>query len=195
MAIEKSYHIVWHPLFPAGYRLHEKRIVRTMNNELYGKVDQLLHQGLNRHQVWSKLKQDEDQDDLCHYLNTTALPQHRKKYLVLNIILAGVLSFMTCKKILIALALGLKGLFLVLAMVVPLVNIYVLFRLMRFKRAGYQYLFVLSCLSLFQVENRFLQEWTMLAVMIVLSGFLYLKMFSKKELINENEVEESNVPA
>lgn len=160
-----------------------------MNNELYVKVDQLLGQGLDRHQIWRKLSRTADQDDLYHYLNSTSLPAARKKFLFLNLILVGVLSFMTFKKVLIALALGLQGLFLVLALVVPAVNIYVLWRLARFKRAGYQYLFVLSGLSLLQAENRLSPELPMVAVMIFLSAFLYLRMFAKKQLISDQEVE------
>ena len=97
--------------------------------------------------------------------------------------LAAILVIMTGLKLFAAIGIGQVNLYFLLALVVPIINIYVLKKILRFQRTGYQYLFVLSFLSVFQPENHRFIEISLLGIMLFLSGFLYLRMFPKKELL------------
>ena len=118
-------------------------------------------------------------------LNNYSLPHDRKTYLVFNLILAVLRSFATAKKQLTALSFSSPDIFLLLELVVPIINIYVLRKILRFQRLGYQFLFVLSCLSLIQPENHHSQELCLIGAMIGLSGFLYKRMFPATAMITD----------
>ncbi len=87
------------------------------------------------------------------------------------------------KKLLAAFAFGTLDIYLLLALVVPTINFYILREILRFHRLGFKFLFILSILSLVQPENHHMQEIAILSIMIGLSGYLYKKMFPENELI------------
>jgi hypothetical protein len=107
--------------------------------------------------------------------------KNRQTFLLLNLPLAALLLIMTGIKLFAAMSIGQANYLFFLSLVVPMINIYVLKKILRFRRTGYQYLFVLSFLSLFQPENHRLIEIMIIGVMLFLSGFIYLRMFPKKE--------------
>ncbi len=146
-------------------------------------INALLLEGKTKQQIWRKLKTDDKQVNLAFHLNNIALPVDRKKFIFMNIFLAGILLFLTFKKIYATASHGHADLYFFMSLVVPIINIYVLREVLKFHRIGYQFLFILSCLSLFRPENRQPQELLMSAVLIGLSGFLYLKLFPSKNHI------------
>ena len=154
-----------------------------MAKKLREKIDRLLRDGKRKERVWQSLKGSENQAELIFLLNDLPTLKNRQAFLLLNMPLAAILVIMTGIKLFAAIAIGQANIYFFLALVVPIINIYVLKKILRFQRTGYQYLFALSFLSLFQPENHHFLEVSLLGVMLFLSGFLYLRMFPKKELI------------
>ena len=154
-----------------------------MAKKLSEKIDRLLREGKGKSQVWQSLKGSENHGQLLFQLNDQPTLKRRQTYLLLNMPLAAILLIMTCMKLFAAASIGQANLYFFLSLIVPIINIYVLKKILRFQRTGYQYLFVLSVLALFQPENHRFLEVTLLGVMLFLSGFIYLKMFPKKEII------------
>lgn len=154
-----------------------------MSKQLREKIDRLLRDGKRKDRIWQSLKGSENHEELVFQLNDQPTLKNRQTFLLLNMPLATILAIMTGIKLFAAVAIGQASLYFFLSLVVPIINIYVLKKILRFQRTGYQYLFVLSFLSLFQAENHRFLEVTLLGVMLFLSGFLYLRMFPKKELI------------
>ena len=146
-------------------------------------IEKLLAQGWDKQRIWRQLRQGDKPYKALFFLNNASKPEDRRKYQVVNLILAVILGFMTFKKLLTALSFGSLDIFLLLGLVVPIINIYVLREILRFHRLGYRFLFVLSCLSLLQPENHHLQEIVFISLMIGLSGYLHLRMFPEKEQI------------
>jgi len=158
-----------------------------MAGELRTKVENLLRQDKEKQWVWQNLKSTEDREQLLFLLNDLPTKKKRQSFLLLNLALAGILLVMTFLKVFNAIAIGTINIYFFLALVVPIVNIYVLKKILRFRRTGYLYLFVLSGLALFQPENHRFLEVTLLGIMLSLSAFLYLRMFPKKEIIKPTE--------
>ena len=154
-----------------------------MAKKLSEKIDRLLREGKGKSQVWQSLKGSENHGQLLFLLNDQPTLKRRQTYLLLNMPLAAILLIMTCMKLFAAASIGQANLYFFLSLIVPIINIYVLKKILRFQRTGYQYLFVLSVLALFQPENHQFLEVTLLGVMLFLSGFLYLRMFPKEEII------------
>lgn len=152
-----------------------------MADKIEKKIEGMLAEGLKKQQVWQQLKNEKTQHKVLFFLNNTSMPADRRKYQVINLLLALILAFITFKKLLTALSFGNLDVFLLLGLVVPIINIYVLREILRFHRLGYRFLFVLSCLSFLQPENHHVQESILLLLMIGLSGYLHLRMFPEKE--------------
>ncbi len=154
-----------------------------MAKELREKIDRLLREGKKKNQIWQSLENSENHKELSFLLNDLPTLKNRQTFLLLNMPLAAILVIMTGMKLFAAISIGQVNLYFFLSLVVPIINIYVLKKILRCQRTGYQYLFVLSFLSVFQPENHRFLEVLLLGVMLFLSGFLYLRMFPKKELI------------
>jgi len=152
-----------------------------MAKKLVEKITHLLHEGKTKDQVWRNLQGTENHEELVFLLNDLPTLKKRQTFLLLNLPLAALLVIMTGIKLFAAMAIGQVNYLFFLALVVPIINIYILKKILTFRRTGYQYLFVLSFLSLFQPENHRLIEIVILGVILFLSGFLYLRMFPKKE--------------
>lgn len=146
-------------------------------------IDRLLRDGKRKERIWQSLKDSMDQEELVFQLNDLPTLKNRQTFLLLNMPLAAILVIMTGLKLSASVGIGQANMYFFLSLVVPIINIYVLKKILRFQRTGYQYLFVLSFLSLFQPENHQFLEVSLLGVMLFLSGVLYLRMFPKKELI------------
>lgn len=154
-----------------------------MVDPLVKKIDHLLREGQTKKNIWNKLKDSEDSEEVAFLLNERPTLKNRKNFLLLHLPLTAILVILTGKKLFAAAAIGQVSIAFFLALVVPFINIYILKKLLRFHRDGYKFLFILSILALFHKENHMVLETTLLGVMIFLSGFLYLKMFPKKENI------------
>ena len=156
-----------------------------MADKIEKEIEELLQQGKSKKKIWKQLRNGKNSHKSLFSLNNCSLPQDRKTYQVFNLILAVLLTFVTAKKLLTALSFGSLDIFLLLGLVVPIINIYVLREILRFRRLGYKFLFVLSCLSLVQPENHHSQELFLIGAMIGLSGFLYRRMFPATALITD----------
>ena len=154
-----------------------------MADKIEKDIEELLQKGKNKKEIWKQLGNGQDQNKVLFYLNNSSQPRDRKRFQVINLLLALVLLFITAKKLITAFSFGTLDLFLLLSLVVPVINIYVLREILRFHRIGYQFLFVLSCLSLLQPENHHEQELFILGLLIGLSGYLYKQMFPAKNQI------------
>ena len=152
-----------------------------MANITEKEIEAFLLQGRNKKEIWETYKDGEESQKVLFYLNNSATIEHRKKFMVPTLTLSALLLFMTAKKLLAAFSFGSLDVYLLLALVVPMINFYVLKEILRFHRLGFQFLFILSILSLVQPENHHLQEITILVVMIGISGYVYKQMFPKNE--------------
>ncbi len=144
-------------------------------------VEELLQKGLNKDQIKEKLKDLDSDGELEFYLKNIPYPADKNRYLFLNISLFITLLYITLKKLYFALSFGQLSIVMLLALVVPTVNIYILREIMRFRRIGYLFCLVLSALSLINAENRAFPEIVLIPIMIFLSGFLFFKLFYQYE--------------
>jgi len=145
------------------------------------KVEALLRQGLSRKEIRRRLDASVEREKLNFYLKNLAYPADRARYQYLNLVLVLILGYVTIKKLFFALSFGTFSLTTLLALVVPAVNFYILREILRFRRLGYLFLFVLSSLSLLHAENRVFPEAVLVPVMVVLAGFLYFRLFPRNE--------------
>jgi len=153
-----------------------------MKDELTHQVDMLLSEGKSRFQIWKQIKNNENAAALRNCLNNKALLKDKKAYRYLNILLTLILLFVTTSKIL-GVVLFAKGFYIVILLLVPMINMYILKEVFFFKRSGYMFLVILTTLSLVYQENRHYPEILFVFAMIATSSFLYFKMFPKKLLI------------
>ena len=153
-----------------------------MKDELNDQVDLLVSKGNDRFQIWKRLKNSENTISLRQYLNNKALSKDKKTYRYLNIFLSLILLFVTTSKIL-GVVLFAKGIYIVVLLVVPTINMYLLKEVLFFRRSGYLFLCILSAISLVYEENRHSPEFLFILAMIAIAAFLYLKLYPKKSLI------------
>ena len=151
------------------------------------KIEQALLAGESRQAIVARLKDQEDPQKLLFHVNNISHPADRGKYLYVNLLLALILLFVTSKKLLAIVLFGAFDLLLFLSLVVPIINFYLLREILRFRRIGYQFLTVLASLSLLHPENHFFPEFPLHLTLVVLSGYLYLYMFPRRELIKTLE--------
>ncbi|NOX26425.1 MAG: hypothetical protein GXP59_10020 [Deltaproteobacteria bacterium] len=140
-------------------------------------VDRLLRAGRDKKQVWRLLRSDDNEAQLAFCLNNTPLPDDRVTYRYINYFLSLALLVMTIDKTWAAVSFGRFDLYFFASLVVPTINVYILFEVWNFRRRGYQFLFVLSCLALIRPENYAALPLIMLAVQISLAAFLFLRIF------------------
>lgn len=149
------------------------------------RIEGLLGQGKSRKAILEMLRGKEEPGKLLFHLNNISLPRDRRKYQVHNLALVLVLAFVTTKKLLAVFSFGALDLVLLISLVAPVINLYLLREILRFRRVGYQFLCVLSLLALLLPENHFLPETLLQIFMAGLAGFLYLRMFPAREMIRE----------
>ncbi len=154
-------------------------------DEVEKKIEGMLKSGKSRKKIAMLLKNDVEHGKLLFYLNNIPNPQDKGRYLILNMILCGLLAFVTARKVAMAFSFGGFDIYTLMALVVPVVNIYIFMEISRFRRIGYQFLAILSILSLVNPENHHVPEVIVLPLMAVVSAFLYFRMFPKGQLLKE----------
>ncbi len=145
--------------------------------DLEDRVEELLKKGLSKKEIEEKLRNIDKEGELEFYLKNMSYPADRIRYQFVNLSLFIILLFITIKKLYFALSFGQLSIVMLLAMVVPTVNIYLLREIMRYRRTGYLFCMVLSALSLINAENRAFPEIVLVPAMVFLSGFLYARLF------------------
>lgn len=147
-----------------------------------------LKKGTGKLNVLKKLETEDNREDLVWYLNHLPTGKGRKNHQWINWLLIIVLLALTVKKLYFialiqmnAAAVNQFSPMLLLDLVVPAVNFFVLNKIIRFQRQGYEFMTVLGVLALVRAENRVMPDLALYLVIISLSVFLLLRMFPKKE--------------
>jgi len=151
-----------------------------------------LKKGTGKQNVLNKLETKDNRDDLVWYLNHLPTGKGRKDHQWINWLLVIVLLTLTVMKLYEIARLQLKAMhydmfspMLMLDLVVPAVNFFVLNKIIRFQRQGYEFMTVLGVLAMVRAENRVMPDLAMYLVIIGLSVFLLLRMFPKNERVKD----------
>ena len=153
-----------------------------MATDVEKQIGRLLDQGKTKQQVAEILSRDMDRESFDRFLRNQSELSRRETFQGLNVLLLAVVVAVTFYK------LGrLLGSFadtgvdnLIIAawrFVVPAVNVYLLWLIHRFNRLGYLFLLVLSVLTLLRPDHHSLMGLVQTVPLILLSGFLYVKLF------------------
>lgn len=148
-------------------------------------IVQQLNSGLSREQVLKKMKGVDDDDEIIYHLNSYATLANKRKYTVPTLVLVGLVLLVTGKSVLEIVGYGVLDMKAVAALVIPLVNVYILRKLLCFHKNGFKFLFVLTLLSLVHKHNQYGIGLLVSLSMIILSGLLYWKLFNKADLLSE----------
>ena len=154
-------------------------------DEVEKRIEGMLKSGKSRKKIARLLKDKVEHGKLLFYLNNIPNPEDKARYLILNMFLSGLLAFVTARKVALAFSFGGFDIYTLMALVVPVINIYIFMEISRFRRIGYQFLAVLSVLSMINPENHHVPEVVILPIMAGISAFLYFKMFPKRQLLKE----------
>ncbi len=159
-------------------------------NTLEQRVRRELTGGRGKKQILADLSRKHDREEVLYILNNIPDEDRRQRYLWFNRLLCLLLFIITVKKLydmallqLTAVAVHQFSPLLLLDLIVPMINFYVLSKLIRFHRQGYQFMVVLGVLALVRPENRISPDlWFYLAI-IGLSLFLLKQFFPKNHQI------------
>ncbi len=153
-------------------------------------VRKKLADGKNSKQILSSFADGESREEALYFLNNLPAENQRRRYLWLNRVLCLLLFIITVKKLydmavlqLTAIAAGQFSPLLLLDLIVPMINFYVLSKLFRFHRQGYQFMAVLGVLALFRPENRIQPDLWIYLTLIGISIFLLRKFFPENHAI------------
>lgn len=153
--------------------------------DLEKRVRELLRQGKRKEEVFDLLATENNRYKLQFLLNNLPAPEPRRKYLYLNIMLISMLGIITARKFMLATeGIDQFNVFMILSFVVPTINIYLMREIILFHRTGFQLTAILSAISLLNAENRVLPELVFIPLIIVISGFLYYRMYPADHMIN-----------
>ena len=155
-----------------------------MPTEIEKQIKTLLAQGKTKKEIYKILSKEMDEEKFERFLRNHVDTSQKKIYHAWNLLLLAILTAVTFYKAGIIIAsieeTGIDNLIVVVwSLVIPGVNIYLIWLIFRFNRLGYMFLFVLSAISLLRPENRSLIGLVQAVPLIALSGFLYLKLFPK----------------
>ncbi len=151
-----------------------------LGRDVEGQIEALLEKGLTKAEIQERLKDLDADGEVEFYLKNVPYPEDKRRYMLANVALFALLLVVTLKKLYFALSFGGISIAMLAAMVVPTVNIWLLYEIRRFRGIGYKFTAILSTLSLINAENRAWPEVVMIPAIIALSAFLYWKMFYKK---------------
>ena len=153
-----------------------------------------LKKGQKKESILVHLATPENRDNLIHILNNLPLEARRRQGQWLNYLLVTLVLTVTVKKIYLIAVVLLAAVkldqftpLLLLDLIVPAINFYVMRELLRFHRQGYQFMAVLGILALLRGENRIFPDFYLYLSIIALSLFLLWKMFPNKEKLQQSE--------
>ena len=151
----------------------------------------MLHSGTDKKTVLRELATEENRDELLILLNNLPTETRRRQNIWLNWMLLIFLFAVTSKKIYQIALLIMASLsydqfspLLLLNLIVPAVNFYILREILFFRRRGYLFLTVISILALLRPENRVLPDLYLYPSMAAIAVFLLLRMFPGKEKLS-----------
>ena len=148
--------------------------------------------GRGKKQVLAELSRKHDREEVLSIVNTIPDEDRRQRYRWLNWLLCLLLFLVTAKKLydiailqLTAVAVHQFSPLLLLYLIVPMINFYVLGKLVRCHKQGYQFMIVLGVLALVRPENRISPDIWFYLVIIGLSIFLLRQLFPKNHQITD----------
>ena len=155
-----------------------------MSRDTDRKIARLIATGKTKREIARILSKDMEPDDYERFLRNHAELSRKESYYGLNLLLLVILAAVTFYKLGEILGpvfdRGVSNVFIVAwGLLVPAVNLGILWYVYRYHRLGYLFLFILSILSLIRPENHNLMGLVQTIPLIALSGFLYLKLFPK----------------
>jgi len=160
-----------------------------MSKSLEQEVEELLTQGVKKKDIFRKLGKGDvkTKSKVLFYVNNMTTPAKKNTYQYLNFFIVILLAFVTANKLIaIFVAFSMTGFMMTLLnLIVPAVNIHVMREVLRFRRLGYQFLVVISLLSLLQPQNHAAREMTIFVITACGAAFLYLKIFPNKAILQE----------
>lgn len=156
----------------------------TNARDIEKRVETLITGGRTKKEICRILSAEMDRDAFDRFLRNRTELSKRKTYYAWNILLVltlGAVTFFKIGKLFASVAdTGIDNLIVaVWSFLVPAVNVYLLYLIYRFNRLGYMFVFVLSILSLLRPEYRSLFGLIQTVPLVLLSGFLYMKLFPK----------------
>ncbi|RLB91035.1 MAG: hypothetical protein DRH10_02785 [Deltaproteobacteria bacterium] len=153
-----------------------------MAHEVEKRIKTLIEQGKSKEEIKNILSAEMETEAFDRFLRNYAELSRKESYFGLNLLLLLILAAVTFRRIGIMFAAvsrsGIDNLIIAAwSFLVPALNLYLLWLIHRFHRLGYMFLLLLSVLSLLRPENRTLIGLLQTLPLIVLSGFLYVKLF------------------
>ncbi len=151
--------------------------------EIEQTVDHLLGQGKSKDEVRAHFAQDTEAErwQADHFLAATVAVADRRRFVYPNLALALGLAYVTLKGLVLAFSAIDTGFWMATYLVAPMIHLYVLRQVLRFRKMGYQVLMVVAVLALVNPENRVLPELALFPAMTALAGYLYWQLFRRKE--------------
>ncbi|WP_456473350.1 hypothetical protein [Desulfolithobacter sp.] len=172
----------------------EGRKDRIMACLLEEQVREELGKGLKKQTVLARLATPENRDNLIYILNNLPQESRRLQGRWLNFLLVALVLTVTVQKLYLIAVLLLAAAklnqfspLLLLDLIVPAINFYVMRELLRFHRQGYQFMAVLGVLALLRSENRIFPDLYLYLAIIALSIFLLWKMFPASDKLRPSE--------
>lgn len=151
-------------------------------------IRQELRQGQSKKTILTRFAKKHDRNELIYYLNILPGEQQRQQNLWINRFLCVVLLVLTLKKLyfmalvqITAMNSGQFSALLLLDLIVPMINFYILAKLIRFQRQGYQFMAILGFLALIRPENQIMPDLALYLTVTGLSIFLLLRLFPKQQ--------------
>ena len=158
-----------------------------MTDPLEQQVRAELKKGRSKKEILKSLATAENKEDITWYLEQYPTDKKRKKVVWLNWLLVLAVLTVTVKKLyfialiqLNAVATDHFSFLLLVELLVPAINFYVLTKVIRFFRQGYQFIAVLAILALLRPENRIMPDGALYLMVIVLAVYLLLYLFPKR---------------
>ncbi len=159
-----------------------------MPDPLEKQVLGMLHGGSSKKAILARLATGDNRSELLAILNDLPTEARRRQHIWINWMLLVFLFAVTSRKIyqitLLFMAARAADRFsplLLLNLIVPAINFYILREILLFHRRGYLFLALISILALLRPENRILPDLYLYPVMTALAVFLMLRLFPRSE--------------
>ncbi|RUM35459.1 MAG: hypothetical protein DSY58_06840 [Desulfobulbus sp.] len=163
-----------------------------MADPLEHEVLKALKSGTGKDTILKNLATPDNKDDLIWYLNNFPTGKGRLENKWINWLLVILLLAVTVNKLYFIALLQLKAIsanmfspMLLLDLIVPAINFFILSKIIRFHRQGYQFMVVLGTLGLIRPENRVMPNLAFYLVIIGLTIFLLLRLFPKQDTLKD----------
>jgi hypothetical protein len=160
------------------------RVEDDMSREIEEQVSSLIAKGKTKKQIFEILSREMPKEDFERFLRNQTERTKKESYYGWNLLLVAIVAAVTFFKLgKILTPLFEHGVHNVLmtawGLLVPGVNLCLMWLTYRFNRLGYIGLLILNVLSLVRPEIRSAEGLVQTVPVIVLSGFLYMKLFPK----------------